>query len=509
MPKRALDESNLKSEISVPFPLVSLPYELLEEIAAWFTQREAVKVLPVSKTLSEAFSRAVWRRVVIRDSLLRLPADVWRRYGHLVRFANVVSTKETSQAIWMPNVNHLILHFGSPSRRILSNELHSLRNLKIVFTSIDDWNEHDAIWVAAWANNVDTRNQRVIVHWDIQCSCPQHYTVLDNILTTIVNAEQHSFTLRVGVDEFEPINQLAKLVPRLVALEVKYIYDHLFFFNQCSYFFGDSNISYPRLQSLSLSQHLSADGHGAYNFNYFSPSRFPAIRHFDIRLYYAYSFDDIGSIFEHCWLTVKELSITYCQGIDVLERILGQFPTADQLTFCYIDCPIDLQMIAKYLPKLQLLNLRDIYNELSFTPSPQLQLRWLQEFKMHNYRWKKVWKLPSSVLSFILMATPRLRKLDLSACSFSESTLDEITTCLSTSVRVLVVDLSRDGFSETELAKLVALLPNMRWLKLRGSDEQTRLKLQNQYPQFIVELVYSTCDNVDVDNEDDNEEEDN
>ncbi|KAI8872476.1 hypothetical protein GQ42DRAFT_71693 [Ramicandelaber brevisporus] len=483
--ERAHDDVAIES--SEPFPLLALPYELIEEIAAWFSRGEAVKVLTVNKTLREAFARSLWHRVIVRDNMRCLPATTWQRYGPFVRIATIYySSRAVKTAIWMPNVQHLTLHSSPVMEEFIAihPELRSLCSIQIDIYNVE------MMGLTEWIRAAEQRGQCLQINWAFYNLHDSQYAALDHIVDSVNDISRNTICIETRYDdEAGTIRQLPKLSQMLVKLDISCMYSVELFVAQYMSLLGDTDINFPRLESLALSydhpQVSSDHDEHVAAFKTLTPGRFPVLRRFRLEVGKP---DNVvlEHLLRHTWSTVSELELTHIKDTELLKVILTHFPNVRRLLLDRITVQIDLQIIASSLPELETLILtKACYIDCSTLDSAAMPESYRATNKIKELAISAQWtgkalQLPSSFWHFLAQNTPKLEALKLLECQFRGEDLEVYSTSpLSSLVRTLVIGAGESS----QLTQLVTVLSSLQILRL--IDSLSNLSVSKLNSEFV------------------------
>ncbi|KAI8867594.1 hypothetical protein GQ42DRAFT_53966 [Ramicandelaber brevisporus] len=384
-------------------------------------------------------------------------------------------------------------------------ELPRLCSLKLRFDGQCSWSKEMVLKLIHWIQDIEKRGQRLDVHWDIKCSRPRHYSILDCILGAFGDSAGHTFTLRVGVEEPEPIARFPQLLQKLTKLEIKHAYDNFFFFQQYAALFGDHDITYPKLHTLVLSQKGNRDEPRRYRIINIIPDHFPSLRHLVLGFEDHHGFVNMEPTFKHDWESVTELSVVMFDiGYD-MRCLLDGFSNVTKLSISEVFCVLNLYTIAEQMPQLQYLILHQIYDKIVVSPEefyefyeydydhddpeswPESPTSWpiLSSLKELSII-KATEKIMLEVLLFILHSIPNLCSLELIHCYFSAEAFGKCTSQTLESMRSLVISCTKYGYGDAQLTKF---MPNLRRMRLLYGYENERAQMQSQYPRIKIETV--------------------
>ncbi|KAI8870060.1 hypothetical protein GQ42DRAFT_178843 [Ramicandelaber brevisporus] len=493
-------------ESSEPFPLLALPHELIEEIATWFSQDEAVTVLTVNKTLHEAFARSLWRRVDIRGSLFYQPATTWQRYGPLVRIAvigfGITRDDNADKAtIWIPNVQNLTVYSAPVVKNLIAanQELLNLRRVQVFFPSFISSDPSVGMNVIDWIRRIEKQQQKqygqtLAVNWDLRNLHSRHDTFLDHIVETIAVDDITSNSIALEVihnNKSGPIKLDSIKAQLLTSLGISSMYNTLHFNSQYNHFLGSRSIEYPRLDSLSLN-HEPREQNTSRRLVALNPAQLPALRCLKL------GFGDLGAeVFErllmHKFYTVKKLDLAYIQNVDVLERNIGYFPNVQFLVLRSCWTVMDLRVIVDSLPQLETLILINInglsFSEKSPSSSPPPSSSMLKELAISAYRTGKKLALTSEFWRFVAHKLPKLETLKLYDCEYREDAVAAHNTQPILTIRTLVAKME-----EKQLVKLISILPKLHVLKVFDFSDEECTKWQEMYPRLKAVRSYDGMD---------------
>ncbi|KAI8870587.1 hypothetical protein GQ42DRAFT_162606 [Ramicandelaber brevisporus] len=512
MKKRALNSDSNQDEINEPFPLLGLPYELLEEIATWFTQREAVKVLTVNKVCHEAFSRTVWRVVDSRKALLDLPADTWKRYGSLVRVANFeYHLIEDHITALIPNIRLMNIGRCPVFEKVPVGEMRNLRKLRVTVYCHDISRHLADINIPTWVKSAQDRCQNVVTEWNFVNIGTVEWKYLVEAIGLISDVSRHSFSISAQSSlTIDGPSLPTKLIQMLVKFDIHQIrHPGVYCDMHSGLFAGGSDgteSSFPRLKILNLAPDFYLSGSGMYTLAGVTPNKFPSLCKLAFIIEIGFTDDDnkMAGFCSHTWWNVTDLLISYQSRTDVMNRILTVFPNTRRFWLHGLGIyTADLQVIAQNLPHLEDLHLVDVVGFSYGNNGEETEI-----YQISGIKKLVLWirsgtyssPLPSSFLRFVINGTPSLETLKLPNCNFRDGVLEQFEGKVNESVRTLVVCVgyfTRVGLAEAmidQLPQLMGMLPSVEKLALVGHGLNQHSDWKKRYPLIKVSLVSNDID---------------
>ncbi|KAI8867726.1 hypothetical protein GQ42DRAFT_164598 [Ramicandelaber brevisporus] len=333
--------------------LFVLPYDLLEEIATYFSPQEAALLLTVNSQFHDAFARAIWHRLYLNDDRVdRISASAWETYGHLVRIATVdfCEPHEHLDVVRMPNVVDLTLYLTYRGYSIFeSAELSNQRRLHLKLPQ-QGWTSFAAVKGAELAQRLEQSGHPISVDWDIHAEKHKQVVAIDEILGPITNTALYSFTIAADSKHPVALEQLPKLAEMLTELGLH----HSQFAFDC--FLGNSGTTFPRLVKLDL-RYVDMSETGPVDANILTPHRFPVLQRLSFAGLSRSDLEWLEVVFSYSWLSITELAFFNSSIPLKFATIASRVPNLRRLAVKGFGDMLDIHQAAEHWPHLQHLNI--------------------------------------------------------------------------------------------------------------------------------------------------------
>ncbi|KAI8873272.1 RNI-like protein [Ramicandelaber brevisporus] len=523
--------SEHKPAVAVDGNLFPLPLELVEEIASYFTCSEALKVLTVNSVFHHAFSRVVWSHIHLSNANAHvIPKSAWKKYGHLVRTATVgLDRMQKLPAISMPNLVELDLYLGGDAYRLFERvELPHLRRLSLTLT-YGKWTRADFKTGVDLAQRLKRTGQSVEVEWDVHATKDGDLLILDEMIGLAGDTAFDSLSL-LARSLYDPVGVLSHL-PKLALLLKSVEFSCAKVFD--SIFGGDTDVIFPRLESLQL------DGMSIAEYsvgpNVITPQRLPVLKKLWLMTMEDKDQQWVSNIFsgdewphltnldlfsgsddlkfevvaipmpnlEHLWLSgcslrldiaeigsllprLEHLTLSRCSFHSGIAAISSALPHLEHLSLTHCSFNLDFTTIASLLPRLEHLLLGDSV-KISYDAAqvPQMQLTSLKSLIFHHY-WSQSDDriMPLPLLQFIVYGVPNLETIEVSGCGVSMDDVKTLSGQVNSSVHTLEVEFAEKRFNSESVAAMVAFFPNLKLFMVTDNEYEARKVLPGQHPNL-------------------------
>ncbi|KAI8868029.1 hypothetical protein GQ42DRAFT_164416 [Ramicandelaber brevisporus] len=468
--------------------LFVLPYDLLEEIATYFSHQEAAPLLTVNSQFHDAFARAVWRRLDLDDDRVdRISASAWETYGHLVRIGIVDFGKlhEHLDVVRMPNVIDLTLYLTYRGYNIFEDaELNNLRRLHLNLPWYG-WTSFAAVKGAELAQRLERSGHPLEVDWDIHAEKHKQVAAIDEILAPITNMSPHSFTIAADSNQPVTLEQLPKLAEMLTELDV---YSSRFGYD-C--FLRDPGITFPRLVKLTIgSSCFDEEGNdGLAGVGALNPDRFPVLQCLCLFNLSPYDLEWPKMLFTHDWKSVTDLVFHNVGAASAYVIIARSVPNLKRLSvkgFCDM---IYMYQVIVHMSSLQQLEVgSSVRFDYHASNGPNLQLASLKSFII-NPTWDKDRSfIHSPILDFILHGAPNLESIELNDSSVEGNVLYKARGHVNPSVRTLGIQIGSNRFDAVTAKTFIGMFPNLKLLKVKSKDDTASQQLKGDHPNLRIQF---------------------
>ncbi|KAI8871756.1 hypothetical protein GQ42DRAFT_161823 [Ramicandelaber brevisporus] len=463
--------------------LFVLPYDLLEEIATYFSRQEAALLLTVNSQFHDAFARAIWHRLYLNDDRVdRISASAWETYGHLVRFATVdfCEPHEHLDVVRMPNVVDLTLYLTYRGYNIFEGaELSNLRRLHLNLPW-QGWTSFAAIKGAELAQRIGQPDHPISVDWDIHAEKHKQVAAIDEILAPITNMSSHSFNVIARLTQSAHLKHISKLAEMLTELDT---YSSAFAYGS---FLGDPSISFPRLVKLDF-KCVDVGEIGPVDAYALTPNRLPVLQHLTLANLLISDFEWLEALFSHDWSSITELAFINSSTPLEVAIVANCVPYLRRLVVNGFGCSLNINQAAVYWSRLQHLEVdNNVQIRYDVSNNPRSQLANLKSFIFDPARKMSQCFVRQHILEFLLHGAPNLESIELKESCFAKKTLRAGRNRVNPSVRTLDIEIGLHRFDTVTTKMFIGMFPNLKLLKVKSKDGTASQQLKEGHPNLRI-----------------------
>ncbi|KAI8871316.1 hypothetical protein GQ42DRAFT_168446 [Ramicandelaber brevisporus] len=478
------------------FPLLSLPLEMLWVISVFFAPAEAVRVLPVNRTIHDEFSRVVWYRMTT-SKLTTMSTTTLERYGKFIRklIVDCDSFEIDKNAHLLLLVRHIhfepgYLHYVNLCNLGQMDFLGQLDEVSLDLTHID---AVGAKLTRDWINSSRLSGKVRTIRLNLdnsQISVADFLFIVDGI--NISHHHNHSNRFIIDYNghlDLLPPTYITKLAPSLISLRFSNMNEGWMTS------FGNTMALFPLVTRISLN--LICQSNVLTISHIFTPTQFPSanglyisISHFQSNDLGMQSTSVLAQFFseQQPWLSITSLTISGC--ITEADNGLIAFALPNLTAFSYSSLT-NTYKFSKLLPCFKLLQsftLTDMY-------SSPVQHRYSQILlpNVHSNSRLRTVKLEcaaitSEVLRFLYCTCHNVRELVLNFCTLSTTAVGYATETAAknppSNVRQITIGCSE--MTECELwFELVSLFEQLNILRLEPKANSTSVDILQQFARHF------------------------